>query len=124
MALAFLARLLFGLALLAQLAASASAPAASGGARLCVLSHGEARSQTYAGNASEQAPQHETGHRHGHCSFCVFGSGDPPLATTLLSLERLPVAAGARLSFDYSKGLVFAHVDRNASARAPPSAFS
>jgi hypothetical protein len=122
MALAHLARLLFGLALLAQIAASAHAPTANGGSRFCAMTHGEARAQSHLlGGASEQAPQRETGRGHSLCSFCLFGSGVPPLLSRMLALEAFRVAAEQRISFDYFEGLAFFHSDRNASARAPPS---
>jgi hypothetical protein len=119
MALSYLARFLFGLALLAQVAASVSAPAAS--ARICGVTHSDARAQTFADGTSEQAPQRETGHRHGPCSFCLFGSGDAPLHSTPLALETVRVADRLRRTFAYAEGLIFFQVDRNAAARAPPA---
>jgi hypothetical protein len=121
MALAHLARLLFGLALLAQIAASAHAPTTNGGSRFCAMTHGEARAQSRLGGASEQAPQRETGRGDSLCSVCLFGSGVPPLLSRMLALEAVRVAADQRISFDYFEGLAFFHIDRNASARAPPS---
>jgi poly(3-hydroxybutyrate) depolymerase len=120
MALARLARLLFGLALLAQVAASASAPAASD-TRLCVVAHSEARGQSDAGASSAPAPQRDTGHRHAPCALCLFGSADSPLHSQSLSLETSRVADRARHSCAYADGLVFFQVDRNAAARAPPA---
>lgn len=122
MALAFLARLLFGLALLAQAAASAHALApAAGDSRVCVVTHNDARAQSFVGDASEHGPQRETGHRHGPCSFCLFGSGDSPLYSRILFPPTIPIADSARLSFGYCEGMVFFHTDRNAAARAPPA---
>jgi hypothetical protein len=121
MAFASLARLLFALALLTQVAAGAFAPAQSGGSRLCGLTHSEARSPSFVGDATEQAPQRESGHRHGACSFCLFGSGDPPLYTRPIAVEPRRTASAERRVVDYADGLLLFHVDRNASARAPPS---
>jgi hypothetical protein len=121
MALSCLARLLFGLALLAQVAASVSAPMSSGGARICAITHSDARAQTFFDGTSEQAPQRETGHRHGPCSFCLFGSGDPPLHARMLDLPSPLPTASERIAFAYSEGLIFFQADRNASARAPPA---
>ncbi|ATQ69742.1 MULTISPECIES: DUF2946 family protein [Methylosinus] len=120
MALLTFVRLLFVLALLTQVAAGAFASPQSGGARLCGFTHSEARVPTVV-DASEQAPQRETGHRHGACVLCLFGSGDAPLHARILAVDPLAVASGARLSFVYAEGLVRFFVDRNASARAPPS---
>lgn len=120
MALAFLARLLFGLALLAQVVAAAHAPAASG-SRLCAVTHGDLRAQSHFAGGPEQAPQRETSHRHGLCSFCLFGSGDAPLHTRLLALETIRVADRERRTFAYAEGLIFFQPDRNAAARAPPA---
>lgn len=126
MALAFLARFLFGLALLAQVAASVlvRAPTASG-SHFCVVTHTiadtDARGRSVVDAASEQAPQRETGHRHGQCSFCLFGAGDPPLYSRTPVSPTSHVVDRARFAFRYCDGMVFFHTDRNAAARAPPA---
>ncbi len=127
MAVGFVVRFLFGLALLAQALSPSSAgfamPAANGAAAigpLCAILHGsEAKKATAAG--SEQAPKNDPAHRHGLCSYCQIGSGAPPFATRLAPTALLRLTwTRAVFTSDADVILVF-RGNHNAPARAPPS---
>lgn len=130
MAVGFLARVLFGLALLAQALSlpsagfGASTRGPSSGGLLCAILHGgsvEAKKSVASLAGSEQAPKNDASHRHGLCSFCQMGSGAPPLDYHLPPAVHLRVAWMRPVFVAYADGIVFFRVNHNAPARAPPT---
>lgn len=133
MVVAFLARVLFGVALLAQALSlpsagfSASAPmmrATSGGGLLCAILHGasaDAKKSVVSLAGSGQAPSNDSTHRHGLCSFCQMGAGAPPLDYSIPPTVRLRIAWTRPVFAAYADGIVFFRANHNAPARAPPT---
>lgn len=127
MSVEFLARLLFGLALLAQalspssagMRASANGAAAMG--PLCAILHGEAKKTTVAAAGSEQSPKNDPAHRHGLCSYCQIGSGAPPFDPRLAPTALLRLSWTRPIFAGYADVIVVFRGNDNALARAPPS---
>lgn len=128
MAVEFLVRVLFALALLAQtLAPSAVAfgmPAPRTGVAshgpLCALLHSGARQAAVADASSEQAPKHDSAHRH-FCSYCQIGSGTPPFEPRLATGALLRLSWTRPIFEPYRDAIIAFRANRNAPARAPPS---
>lgn len=129
MAVLFLARFLFGLALLAQAVSMPSAGFATrtsgefaGSLRsLCVILHGEAKAPPIADAASEQAPKNDSAHRHGLCAFCEIGAGGPALHSRMGPISFRDFYQTHSIFAGYADTIAFFRSNRNAPARAPPS---